>query len=40
MIGMLFIVGGYAFLVGKFGWWGVAAVAVHLGIMLLAAPRR
>lgn len=39
MTSMLLVLGGYAFLVVQFGWWGVAAVAAH-GAILLAAARR
>lgn len=38
MSGALILI-GYALLVGVAGWWGVAAVAVHLVIMLAAIKR-
>jgi hypothetical protein len=36
MIGVLFIVAGYAALIWQAGWIGVAALAIHVGLMLLA----
>lgn len=40
MLAGWFIVGGYAALIWVAGWWGVAAAAVHLCVMLAGLPRR
>ena len=40
MIGALAIAAGYALLVWQFGWWGLAAGAAHVGVMVLATWRR
>ena len=37
MIGALMIGAGYVYLIFQFGGWGVAVVAAHIGIMLLAS---
>lgn len=34
-----FILAGYAVLVAIFGWWGLAAAAGHVLVMLLAVRR-
>jgi hypothetical protein len=39
VIAVVAIAGGYAALIWQFGWWGVAAAAVHL-IVMGAATRR
>ncbi len=35
----LYIAVGYGMLIAVAGWWGVLAVAVHVGIMLAAVKR-
>jgi hypothetical protein len=40
MLAAISIAIGYAALIGMFGWAGLAAIAVHVGIMLAAVPRR
>lgn len=39
MIAAAFIVGGYITLIWQAGWIGVAAAAVHVGVMLFAMKR-
>jgi hypothetical protein len=39
VIGALAIVGGYATLIWQAGWIGVAAAAVHIGLLLVAMKR-
>lgn len=34
------IIGGYVCLIAAFGWWGVAAVALHVGVTVLGTWRR
>jgi hypothetical protein len=33
------IIASYVGLVAIFGWWGLAAVAAHVGVLLLTVPR-
>lgn len=35
----IYIAAGYVTLIAVAGWWGVLAVAVHVGIMLAAVKR-
>jgi len=39
MIGLAAIVGGYGLLIWQFGWLGLAAAGLHIGVMLLASWR-
>jgi hypothetical protein len=39
MMGALLIAFGYLSLIWTCGWWGLLAIPVHVGIMLLALPR-
>lgn len=40
MISLVLIGTGYGGLVASFGWLGVGAVVIHVGVMLLCAHRR
>ncbi len=40
MIGAGLIVAGYVVVLTTFGWTGAAAVAAHIGVMLLGLHRR
>ena len=40
MTAVALIVLGYLGVIAAFGWWGVAGVALHVGVVLAGLPRR
>jgi hypothetical protein len=40
MLAVIAIAAGYATLVWALGWWGLLAAVVHIGIIVLAIPRK